>query len=424
MGKRRNRLNDDLAKLVYGMSAKSFEEKLLISSTLFMAVFNFVYVFANIMIGLGFYIVLFTILGFAFFSLLYLYFRFKSRPKIMYMITSITMLFYVDLGWLVNYGSNGPVFQFFIVLFSFNVLLFQRKHYLYFTLILVVNAIALLGFEYYYKGVIGNYPNDESRLFDNYIGFFVCILILLSFLSAIKLNYIREFDRAKMSDQLKSSFLANMSHEIRTPLNAIVGFSSLMAENRISDEEKRTYSTHLLNNSEYLLNLIEDIVDVSKIESNQLEIKLKDVDVVPLINQMVQSFQLSAITSKRVTVQSAMEMKSLMFKTDKARLEQIFRNLLTNALKFTEEGAIHVGCQEGKGLCTFFVRDTGVGILPEYKEVIFDRFMKIENSKKYLHRGTGIGLFLSKELVELMGGKIWVESEVGKGSTFYFTIPV
>jgi signal transduction histidine kinase len=412
-----------LQNFVYGRSEKGFEERLLILSTLFMSLFNLVYAFANLFMGLGLWAVVATIFGFVVFFILYLNFRFKSRPKIMYFITALLMLFYIDIGWLLNYGSNGPVFQFFIVLLAFIVLLFQRKYYLNYTMILIANAIVLFSIEYFQEGFVGTYPSNQSRLFDNYFGFFICIPIVLSFLSTIKQNYIYESERAKKSDQLKSAFLANMSHEIRTPLNAIVGFSSLMTDPYIADAEKKLYGEQVVNNSDYLLNLIEDIVDVSKIESNQLNIKKNTVDVIPVIDKTIQSFQLSVLSQKNIIIKNKLDLPKLTLRVDQVRFEQILRNLISNAVKFTVDGVIEVDCSLDHDYYVFSVKDFGIGIEPKYHDVIFDRFMKIENNKDQLYRGTGLGLFISKQLVEMFGGEIWVESEIGKGSTFYFTIP-
>ena len=413
-----------LRDLVQGSSSSTFEDKLLLSSTLFISLFHLISVVANLLMGLEDSIVYTSILGFAIFLMLYLILRLISRSKYMYFITGIVMLFFIDLVWLVNYGSKGPVLQFFIVLFSFIILIFHRKYYLYITLILILNIIFLFIYESFIYDIIGTYPDNQTRLLDNYFGCFISIAIVLSFLSAIKQNYIQEFERAKMSDQLKSAFLANMSHEIRTPLNAIVGFSSLISDPDVSVEDKNVYEKQVLYNSDYLLNLIEDIIDVSKIESNQLALKIKDIDVVPVIAQVVQSFQLSVLSEKKVMIECSFDMPNIILKVDKVRFEQIIRNLLANAVKFTEEGIIEVTCQKSKEFYKFSVKDTGIGIQSVHHEAIFDRFIKIENNKQHLYRGTGIGLFLSKQLVEMFGGRIWVESEFGKGSTFSFTIPI
>jgi signal transduction histidine kinase len=413
-----------LQSLVQGRYSSTFEDKLLLSSTLFISLFQLMSVVFNLLMGLEDSIVFTSILGFLIFMILYLILRLIDRSKYMYFITGVVMLFFIDLVWLVNYGSKGPVLQFFIVLFSFIILIFHRKYYLYITLIFILNVIVLFIYETFIYDVVGSYPDNQTRLLDNYLGFFISITIVLSFLSTIKQNYIQEYKRAKMSDQLKSAFLANMSHEIRTPLNAIVGFSSLMSDPDLSEEDRKLFGNQVVHNSDYLLNLIEDIIDVSKIESNQLTVKIQEIDVVPVLSQIVQSFQLSVLSGKNVTVKCSMDMPQIIVKVDKVRFEQILRNLLSNAVKFTEDGIIEVTCQRVDEFYTFSVRDTGIGIHSDHHEEIFDRFIKIDNNKQHLYRGTGIGLFLSKQLVEMFGGNIWLESEVGEGSTFYFTIPV
>lgn len=409
--------------VILGDNSVGFEDRLLLSSTLFISVFMLISIISNIFLKLDPAIVLTSISGLVIFILIYLVLRFVKRTRTVYVITGLIMLLFVDAVWYVNYGSNGPVLLFFIVLYSFIILIFQRKYYSYITIIFVFNVLLLFLFESSGAGQLGEYPDKETRLLDNYLGFFICIAIILSFLTSIKWNYVRESEKAKKADQLKSAFLANMSHEIRTPLNAIVGFSSLMTDPHISNEDKNMFEKQIGSNSDYLLNLIEDIIDVSKIESNQLVLNIRDFDVIPIINQIIQSFQLTDKTKKNIEILNKIKYNSLVIKVDRLRFEQIFRNLLSNALKFTEYGMVEVDCTKGNDFLTFSVKDTGIGIHFDNQEAIFDRFVKIETNKQHLYRGTGIGLFLSKELVELFGGKIWVESDLGKGSVFYFTLP-
>ena len=410
--------------LIFGESVQRFEDKLLLSSTLFISLVHIFSVAFNILMGLKFAIIFTSILGSLFFLVLYFIVRSISRSEFVFFLSSSVMLLFIDLVWFVNYGSNGPVMLFFIILYAFLILLFRRKYYLIITVIVLLNVASLYAIESSYSEIIGNYVDHHSRLADNYTGLIFSILVILSFLAAIKNNYIQESERAKMSDQLKSSFLANMSHEIRTPLNAIVGFSSLIIDPDIPAEDKKSFEGQVQRNSDYLLGLIEDIIDVSKIETNQLTIRIRDIDVVPVISQIVQSFQLTIPATQNLKVVTGIEDQQLVVKSDALRLEQIIRNLLSNAVKFTEEGTVEVGCAKGQQFFTFWVKDSGIGIHAHDQLVIFDRFMKIENNKQHLYRGTGIGLFLSKQLVEILGGKIWVESEVGKGTTFFFTIPV
>ena len=410
--------------LIFGGTNHRFEEKILLISTLSLTAILAVSTTFNILLDLKPSIIIVSSIGTLMYFCLFLFGRLISRGNIYFFITSTINLVFVDLVWFVNYGSNGPVIGIFVVYYSFLILVFDRRYFLLITFILCLNILGLYLFEMNYHDVIGNYPNSGARVDDNYIGLIFDFMVIFSFITAIKKNYIHEYERAKMSDQLKSAFVANMSHEIRTPLNAIVGFSSLISDPDISDEEKKMFDDQIQRNSDYLLNLIGDIIDVSKIESNQLAIKIQHVDVIPLIHQVTQSFNLAALSGNNVPVSARFEMPKLIINVDKIRFEQILRNLLSNAVKFTEEGSIEVSCQVGKENCTFSVKDTGIGIHVRQQEEIFERFMKIDNNKQHLYRGTGIGLFLTRQLVEMFGGKIWVESEVGKGSNFYFTIPI
>ncbi len=419
-----NAYGNRFQNLLFGESVHRFEEKLLLLSTLSLALILTVSTGFNFILDLKLSITIASGAGAIAFYSLYLFGRMVSRSNGVFVTTSIITLIFVDTIWFVNYGSNGPVMSTFVVYYSFLLLVFDKRHFLLITLILFFNVLGLYLFEINYPEIIGDYTSSTSRKADNYIGLVFSFLVIYSFLSAIKKNYIHEYERAKMSDRLKSAFLANMSHEIRTPLNAIVGFSSLIADSEMSDDDKQMFKEQVISNSDYLLSLIDDIIDVSKIESNQLTVNLKSVDVVPIIMNIVQTFQLSIPSTKKMQVICGIRISQMMVTVDQTRLEQILRNLLANAVKFTEEGDIEVNCIQVKDFFVFSVKDTGIGIDPENQLIIFDRFMKIDNHKQHLYRGTGIGLFLSKQLVEMFGGKIWVESEMGKGSTFYFTIPV
>lgn len=409
--------------LVYGKAIHSFEDRLLLLTTMSIAVIMMLSTGFNFVADLKRSLVISSISGVLIYSTLYLYGRLVNTNKLYYWITSIISLFYIDIVWFLNYGSLGPTMPLFVVLYAFLILVFDRKYMTRISVILFANLSALCYIDYQFQQVIGNYTSHHTRILDNYIGLFFALLVIYSFTVAIKKNYVREYERAKMSDQLKSAFVANMSHEIRTPLNAIVGFSSLLADGENSEGEKKIYSEQVIRNSDYLLNLIEDIIDVSKIESNQLTLKIREFDVIPLIRQIVQSFQLAVPADKNVTISASIERPQLVIKMDPVRFEQIVRNLLSNAVKFTEEGIIEISYRKAENFHAFAVKDTGIGIHAEHQQVIFDRFRKIDNDKQHLYRGTGIGLFLSKQLVEMFGGQIWVESEPGKGATFFFTVP-
>lgn len=415
---------EPLQNLIFGKSVERFEVRLLMITTFSISVILAVSTTFDIILGLKPSIAIVSAAGTLIYFSLYLFERLISRNRFIFLITSVITLVFIDGLWFVNYGSNGPITPLFIVFYAFLILVFDRRYYLTISALLFLNLFGLYFIELLYPEQIGFYPDLNTRIDDNYIGMLFNLLVIFPFISAIKKNYIQEYERAKMSDQLKSAFLANMSHEIRTPLNAIVGFSSLMSDPDIPAEDKKSFDREISQNSDYLVRLIDDIIDVSRIESNQLTFKIQEVDVVSMVRQITGSFQLAILPGKNVKIIENLNISELKIRVDKARLEQILHNLLSNAVKFTECGNIEVGCQTGKEFVTFSVKDTGIGIPPENQTIIFERFTKIDCNKHLFQRGTGIGLFLSKKLVEMFGGKIWVESVPGKGSNFYFTIPV
>jgi signal transduction histidine kinase len=418
------KLKHILTNLVFGKSVNCFEDKLSLLTSFSITVILTLSTIFNHLAGLKESIVILSAAGTLLYFSIYLLGRLVGVGSLLYWLTGFISLVFADVIWWTNYGSNGPVMPLFVVLYAYLILVFKRRYFLFISVLLYANLLGLFLIELSFYEEMGNYPDQKTQIMDIYMGMLFSFLVIYSFMIAIKKNYIREYERAKTSDRLKSAFLANMSHEIRTPLNAIVGFSSLITEPDFTDEDKKMFREQIAGNSEYLISLMEDIIDVSKIESNQLTMKIEEVNVVPLIRQITQSFQHSVMLEKNVTVVDNLGVSKLMVRVDQLRFGQILRNLLSNAIKFTDEGTIEVGCKKKNGFFIFSVKDTGIGIHTEHQQIIFDRFMKIENDIQHLHRGTGIGLFLSRQLVEKFGGKIWVESEVGKGSVFYFTIPV
>jgi signal transduction histidine kinase/CheY-like chemotaxis protein len=239
-------------------------------------------------------------------------------------------------------------------------------------------------------------------------------------------------ERAEESDKLKSAFLANMSHEIRTPLNAIIGFVNLLSEDQIHDDEKKEFYEIIQSNGFSLLNLINDIIDFSKIEAGQLDISFSELNLSKLFDEIYHTYEeelkrleLSHGRSLKIKLNKSHLDKLPVLVSDYVRLKQIFSNLINNAIKFTHHGSIEYGIKEitkDKGII-FYVKDTGIGIDIKNFEIIFDRFRKIEDDKITLYRGAGLGLSITKYLVEKLGGEIWLESEVGKGTVFFFKIP-
>ena len=238
-------------------------------------------------------------------------------------------------------------------------------------------------------------------------------------------------EKAEESDRLKSAFLSNMSHEIRTPMNAIIGFSQILMDTNTPLESQSEYLKIIIDKGNLLMNIINDIIDISKVEANKMEIINSICNIDLVLDEIHSSFTNFLAGGKKENLELLFEQsgkqKELVIFSDPYRIKQILTNLIDNAIKFTNEGYVKVGYEminekDGRYI-KFRVEDTGIGILKENIHLIFNRFRQIEESDTKEFGGTGLGLTISKTLVDLLKGKIWVESEFGKGSIFYFTIP-
>ena len=233
-------------------------------------------------------------------------------------------------------------------------------------------------------------------------------------------------EEIQAASQMKSQFLAHMSHELRTPLNAIIGFSEILEDQTFGsiNEKQGRYVTNILTSSRHLLELINDILDLAKVESGRMELVLGKFVFQDCLNQ-VADIVLPLSQSKSIEITNDIDPELGLMMADETRITQILYNLMSNAIKFTPEQGkvnIQVRCQED-GTVEVSVTDTGIGIKEEHQELIFSEFRQVEESYARRYEGTGLGLALTRRLVELHGGRIWVESEKGKGSTFTFTIP-
>ncbi|MFO7446419.1 MAG: tetratricopeptide repeat protein [Ignavibacteriaceae bacterium] len=243
-----------------------------------------------------------------------------------------------------------------------------------------------------------------------------------------ELNFeINERRIAEESDKLKSAFLANMSHELRTPMNAIIAFTNFLKDKTVSADKREEYVNYITTAGESLLHLIDDIIDIAKIESKELTIKRKSCNITNLSIELFHVFtELKKKKNKdgiELIINPVCYKNSVTVKTDPYRLKQILSNLLENALKYTSKGYVEFGYEISEVSVLFYVRDTGIGIHSSKFEYIFERFSQIDHTTEKQFGGTGLGLAITKNLVELMRGKIWLESRLNKGTTFYFTIP-
>lgn len=232
-------------------------------------------------------------------------------------------------------------------------------------------------------------------------------------------------EQLKEMDQLKSQFIASMSHELHTPLNAIIGFSGVLLkgiDGPITDAQRQDLET-ILKSGKHLLALIRDVLDVSQIWAGKMELALSDVDLSELIKDTIAS-AIPLIGDKPIELIQALDPVLPLVRADETRARQVLLNLLTNAIKYTEQGRVTVSAFRNDDHLVISVADTGIGILPEHVETIFEEFGRVDDSSTRKVDGLGLGLSISRRLVELHGGQIWVESELGVGSTFYFSLPI
>jgi len=248
-----------------------------------------------------------------------------------------------------------------------------------------------------------------------------------------EINLIMAKEKAEESDRLKSAFLANMSHEIRTPMNGILGFADLLKKPDLTSDQQKKYIGIIEKSGARMLNIINNIVDISKIEAGLMEVSVKDTNINEQIEYTYTFFK-PEVEAKgvRLTFKTSLPGKAAIIQTDREKVYAILTNLVKNAIKYTREGSIElgydvVGSRQASAL-QFYVKDTGIGIPEDRQSAIFERFIQADIDDRMAYQGAGLGLAITKAYVEMLGGKIWVESyPEGKacshGSCFYFTLP-
>lgn len=235
---------------------------------------------------------------------------------------------------------------------------------------------------------------------------------------------IRSKEKAEESDRLKTAFLQNVSHEIRTPLNAIVGFTTLLGEPGISPENHRSYLEIVTQSSDHLLSIVTDIIEISNLEAGKMKLDMSKVNINSTLEILYKQFKQIAVNKGlEFKHETSVSGKEEYIYTDNTKLLQVLSNLLANAIKFTREGYIKFGHERYTDRIEFYVSDSGIGIPNDQQVKVFERFYQVDSSQNREYEGTGLGLSLSKAYVELLGGKIRINSEVGKGSTFFVSLP-
>jgi len=318
---------------------------------------------------------------------------------------------------------------------------------------LIISSITLTGVGFYWYGGYIDHSNGPDISLLTYINLSITFLVLnfitlaplISLLNGMMFTVKKERryqrilrreqedlvyarQKAEESDRLKTAFLSNMSHEIRTPMNAILGFSNLLSHPGVTESEKDEFVNLIKLNGKNLMSLVEDIIDISKMESGQFEIHNSPCQLHQILEDVYSAFsdemRRRGITNVKLYLKKGISDERIQILTDAARLKKVLNNLVGNAIKFTDKGYVEFGYElNSDHFIQFYVKDTGIGLPAGKEEEIFNRFSKFSQSDEKLYGGTGIGLTIARHLVKHMGGDIWVEPQSTPGTTFYFTIP-
>jgi signal transduction histidine kinase len=354
---------------------------------------------------------------------LYFLIRFTNFPLLAKLLVNIIGLIFLDIIWYYKYLSNGPILFFICLIGALFIWGWKGRSLAIWLGIYFANILLLFAIEYTAPEYMFRYPDMKIRSVDIYLSYILYSSLLIFFLSRFKNKFIMEEEKAVRSDKLKSAFLANMSHEIRTPMNAIVGFSQLLSQ-ETNPENKEQYINIIQSSSENLLRLINDIIDLSRIEAGDVEIRYSDFSIMKIFIELKELAEKELVKRGKNDVHLDYHLPDgdIIIYSDSLRVQQVIFNLLNNAMKFTSQGTISFSCQKKNKELVFSVTDTGTGIPEEDREKIFERFTKF-NYQGMNTDGSGIGLSIVEKIVWLLDGRVWLQSELGKGTSFYFSIP-
>lgn len=359
----------------------------------------------------------------------------------------ILIVYIMAILLLLYLGPNGPGLLYLMALSVLLIIIYSTNiGYISVLINLILSFSPLLGqyLELYETSIVDNY--DSSSIITFALNFFMLNVFVVVGTGVIvdglqstiekerklRKDLIKESEnlkkakrKAEESDKLKSAFLANISHEIRTPMNGIIGFTELLKSHDLSSEEKREYVSIIKKSSDRMLNIINDLVDISKIQSGQMELNYDIVNIDEIIDD-VYLFYKKDTENKNISFvfQKDEKIDNIQFYSDKHKVYQIINNLVNNSIKFTEKGEINFGYELLNNSIMFFVKDTGIGISDEHKEQIFGNFNQVELEFRRNFEGAGLGLSITKAFVEMLDGKIWFKSEISSGSEFFVELPI
>ncbi len=435
----------------YDDPALTLENKLFNAIALILVIYMFISLVINIILGFSIYLDAVIVLVGSLSAFAYYQSRFigyRENTVIIYVAVGVTLFI---PGWFFNGGVEGSTPQEGVFLIAIIIILLQRKYHLFFIGVLVTAFLACYALEKSYPQLITHPVSKTSADSDLMTSAVMDILIVGLLIMVVKRNH--EYDKYQLVKQreelkasqvelsaakdqaeaatfAKSNFLANMSHEIRTPLNGIIGTTQLLSRSSLNTEQQELLQM-LQSSSNLLINIISDILDLSKIEADKLTLVQTAFNIRECIKTVIDICRPGIETSgKNITLEYKVDDRLAQYlKTDESRLQQILVNLIGNAIKFTDEGSVKLTVEvSGMSIymqeITFHISDTGIGIGEEALDQLFKPFTQVNSTALRKYGGTGLGLSICKKLVEMMGGKIWVESKEAQGSVFSFSLPL
>lgn len=402
----------------------SFRNRFLLKTIAMSSIVCLVATIFNLIVSLDFRLTISTAVSTLIFAFQYVLARFQNKYTLVRNTFIIYIILAINVFWIYNGGSNGPTLFVYQAIFALCLFIIPQKNFVIVFVALAINLTGLFLIDYKFPHLIVGYESNTDRLLDLYMITLVFLSTEVPLIYYANKNYRKEQLKAMHSEQIKSAFLANMSHEIRTPMNVLLGFSELLRDNDISSDEKNQYLDIIQQNGNILLKILDNVLDLSKLESNSVQINEHVIDLNHFLGNLKIS-HLPQAMAKGINLKIEKDFKhpKLFMFTDENLLLQIFNNLISNALKFTHKGTITIGYSIPPNNSTihFFVKDTGIGIKPTILPFVFERFRQGDERLKRNYTGTGLGLTISKALVKLLNGKIWIRTNINEGTSVFFS---
>lgn len=360
--------------------------------------------------------------------LVFLYYlaRFRQQFRLSKILFFILATVALNILWFYTEGSAGSAIFILHAMLPLIALFSSKRQSTTMVIIIATNIITLLIFEILYPQFINHYPSPVERALDILTISFFFLVFEIPAIIYINHLMLEEKRQAEQSDAAKTSYITNLSHEIRTPMNAILGFTELLSDPDLNREEHEQFLSIINQNGRQLLNLLNNIINISKLETNVTNVSVSEFHPIDVLKQvhdtMIPYFQANEEVQLKVTPVNG---TPIAVKSDPTLIQQIILNLTFNAVKFTNNGVIEIGYSTNNQSITFFVKDTGIGIPPEMHNDIFSRHKQVESHNGLSPiQGSGLGLAICKGMTELLDGEIWFTSIVNEGSEFFVRIPL